>query len=76
MKHPCAGKRDVSCATCYAFRDSWTDRDGAAGLLRRKGMTFGEAFLELYLPSVLDEELKCADDESAFKIVLDRYMAR
>lgn len=75
VKHPCLGKKDVSCVTCLDFRDSWAESTGAAGLLRRRGMTYGEAFLNLYLPSVSDQELAKADDARAFRIILERYMA-
>ena len=73
--HPCRGRTDVSCATCWDFNMSWRDRSGAAGMLRSKGLSYGRAFLDLYLPDVVDEKFVAADDERAHAIVLERYMA-
>lgn len=72
--HPCRGKIDVSAATCYDFDVRWKDRYGAAGVLRANGLTYGRAFLSLYLPDVTDNELATASDERAHTIILERYM--
>jgi len=74
-QHPCHGQIDVSAATCYDFKDAWENRSGAPGLLRMRGLSYGRAFLELYLPDIVDEELAQADDIRAHQITILRYMA-